>query len=196
MNIPVSYIHHHQLKSKKVYLVLHGGRTGGIYSPFIRRVIDALSWRGESVLACNFTFLEHGETAPKSDIVEEINLVKMVVEKLKSIGYEEIVIVGKSYGAVVASKYLSSAKPDNVSIAILGYIDDKLDTAGLKGRLKVVVQGENDRFGSVDDVRTELAEAGVDGLVVEIAKADHSYRDDQGEPIFEAAAVDALLENI
>lgn len=70
----------------------------------------------------------------------------------------------------------------------------------LKGKLRVVVQGDHDRYASPGQVRTELSKYQIDADVLEIKNVDHSYRNIKTNNLAEYAiqdlAIDELLKRI
>lgn len=60
----------------------------------------------------------------------------------------------------------------------------------------MVIQGENDRFGNTEAIKEELAKHSVEADVVEVPKADHSYRNEQKEPVYQDATVELLVRKL
>lgn len=79
---------------------------------------------------------------------------------------------------------------------MLGYVIGSVKIASMKDKLKLVIQGENDRFGNAAAVKDELTQHDVEGKVIEVTNADHSYRNSEKEPVFQEQAIQILLENI
>lgn len=192
----LSYKYYHKRDAKTVYLVLHGGGPVGIETPFIANIINALIGQGNSVLGFNFPYCERGEeNASGSELTEEVATLDSVVQFLRSEGYEEIVIVAKSLGGIIASYWLAEHPNETAEVVILGYVIGSVRTKALQGKLRLAIQGENDRFGNADAVKEELAKYTVEADVAEVYKADHSYRNEQKEPIFQDKAIEELLRH-
>lgn len=195
MNAALSYKYYRKLNSKTVYLVLHGGGPEGIETPFISRIIDVLTTKGSSVFGFNFPYCERGEeNSSGEELAEETAALEDVVQYLRNEGYEKIVIVAKSLGGITTSYWLEQHPASDVEVVVLGYVLSSVKTRALVDSLRIVIQGENDRFGDAAAVEEELAKAGVDAKVIEVPQADHSYRNEQKEPIYQDQAIQLLLQ--
>lgn len=115
---------------------------------------------------------------------------------LRSEGYEKIVIIAKSLGGIITSYWLEQNPDENIEVVVLGYVIGSVKTEALKGKLHLVIQGENDRFGNAGAVKDELAKYDIETNVLELSKADHSYRNEQKEPVYQSAAVELLAQQL
>jgi predicted alpha/beta-hydrolase family hydrolase len=193
----LSYKYYHKRDTKTVYLVLHGGGPEGVETSFISNIINALSNTGNSVFGFNFPYCERGEeNSSGPELTEEIEALSTVVDFLRNEGYERVFIVAKSLGGIITSFWLEQHAEENVEVAILGYVIGNVKTETLKGRLQLVIQGENDRFGNAAAVKKELAGHSVDTEVTEVPGADHSYRNEQKEPVYQARAIELLVQRL
>ncbi len=193
----LSYKYYHKQGSKTVYLVLHGGGPEGIETTFISNIINALTTMGNSVFGFNFPYCERGEeNSSGPELIEETATLEKVMQFLRGESYKKIVIVAKSLGGIITSYWLEQNKAEGVEVVILGYVIGSVKTAALQDKLHVVIQGENDRFGNADAVREELAKHDVTAEVIEVPKADHSYRNVQKEPIHQEEATTLLLTSL
>ncbi|HUD08154.1 MAG TPA: alpha/beta fold hydrolase [Candidatus Saccharimonadales bacterium] len=194
----LSYKYYRKLNATTVYLVLHGGGPEGIETPFISNIINALSSTGNSVLGFNFPYCERGEeNSSGPDLTEETEALEKVIEFLRGEGYEKIIIVAKSFGGIVSSYWLEQHTNEDVDLVVLGYVIGSIKTGVLQGRLRLVIQGENDRFGNAEAVKNEITKYdNIDADVVEVPKADHSYRNEKKEPIYQSDAIAVMLDKI
>jgi predicted alpha/beta-hydrolase family hydrolase len=193
----LSYKYYHKLNVKTVYLVLHGGGPEGIETPFISNIINVLAGTGNSVFGCNFPYCERGEeNSSGEELTEETATLDEVVQFLRSESYEKIVVVAKSLGGIITSYWLEQHADENVEVVVLGYVIGSVKTKTLHGKLRLVIQGENDRFGNAKAVKEELAEHNVEAEVVEVPKADHSYRNEQKEPVYQEQVMDLLVKSL
>ncbi|HSX33502.1 MAG TPA: alpha/beta fold hydrolase [Candidatus Saccharimonadales bacterium] len=193
----LSYKYYQKRNAKTVYLVLHGGGPEGIETPFISNIINALTDTGNSVFGFNFPYCERGEESSSGEeLTEEIAALDKVVQFLRSEGYEKIVIVAKSLGGITTSYWLAQHAEENVEVVVLGYVIGSVKTEALQGKLRLVIQGENDRFGNAEAVKEELAGHGVEAATIEVPKADHSYRNEQKEPAYQDAAIKLLGQKL
>lgn len=193
----LSYKYYHKRGSKAVYLVLHGGGPEGIETPFIANIINHLTETGNSVFGFNFPYCERGEENSSGEALsEETAALETVVQFLRSEGYEQIIIVAKSLGGITTSYWLEQHKADDVAVVVLGYVIGIVKTEALQGALRLVLQGENDRFGNAQAISAELAKHSIEASVVEIPKADHSYRNEQKEPVYQDDAIRTLVDQL
>lgn len=191
----LSYKYYRKLSSKTAYLVLHGGGPEGIETTFISNIINTLSTTGSSVLGFNFPYCERGEeNSSGEELAEETAALDKVVEFLRGEGYERIVIVAKSLGGITTSFWLEQHTDRDVEVVVLGYVIGSVRTEALQGKLRLVIQGENDRFGNATSVSEELAKYDISADILEIPKADHSYRNEQKEPAYQEQAINLLLQ--
>lgn len=193
----LSYKYYHKRNAKTVYLVLHGGGSEGVESSFISNIIHSLAKTGNSVLGFNFPYCERGEENSSSpELTEEIAALTTAVDFLKTEGYEKIVIVAKSLGGIVASFWLEQNPNEAVSVVVLGYVVGSVKTAALQNKVSLIIQGQNDRFGNAAAVQDELATHNIAAEVVELPNADHSYRNEQKEPVFQDQAIELLIQKL
>lgn len=193
----LSYKYYHKRGAKTVYFVLHGGGPEGVESPFISNIINSLSDKDSSVLGFNFPYCERGEeNSSGEELAEETEALDTVVKFLRDEGYEKIVIIAKSLGNIITSFWLEKQPDANVEVVVLGYVIGSVKTQALQGKVRVIIQGENDRFGNAQAVKDELATHNVDAEVVEMPNADHSYRNEQKEPIYQDKAVELLIQKL
>jgi predicted alpha/beta-hydrolase family hydrolase len=195
--LDLSYKYYHKRNVKSVCLVLHGAGLEGIETPFISSVIDALINTGNSVFGFNFPFCERGEEHSSGErLTEETAALEEVMQLLRSEGYEKIIIVAKSLGGIVTSYWLDQHPNASVEVVILGYVIGSVKSQAIRGKLRLVIQGAKDRFGNAEAVRTELARHDVVANVIELSNADHSYRDEQKQPVYQADAIAILSAHI
>ncbi len=193
----LSYKYYRNLNSKTVYLVLHGGGPEGIETPFISNIINALTAIGSSVLGFNFPYCERGEEdSSGEELTEETAALDKVVQFLRGEGYEKIIIVAKSLGGITTSYWLEQHADENVKVVVLGYVIGSVKTEALQDKLRLVIQGENDRFGNAQAVKDELAKHTIEADVVEVPKADHSYRNEQKEPVYQDTTIELLVQKL
>jgi predicted alpha/beta-hydrolase family hydrolase len=191
----LSYKYYRKLNAKTVYLVLHGGGPEGVETPFISNIINALTGTGSSVFGFNFPYCERcEESSSGEELTEETAALDKVVQFLRSEGYEKIVVVAKSLGGIITSYWLDQHIDEKIEVVVLGYVMGSVKTEALQSKLRLVIQGENDRFGNAEAVKGELAKHNVEAEIVEIPDADHSYRNEQKEPVYQDKAIEELLK--
>jgi len=193
-SLELTHQYHPQLNRESAYIVLHGA-SEGIDSDFIQYIHTELVKRGEAVLSFNWPYLQAGGE-PSDNLLDEQSALQEAAEFMRSEGYTRLHIVAKSLGGIVASRWLQQPNDLNVEVGILGFVIGDVATDSLAKKLRVVVQGERDRFGNAEKVRKELAIHDINSTVIEIADADHSYRNTAGEPFYQQQAVQELLAHI
>jgi len=189
----LTYQYLHRPNSTTAYLILHG-ISEGISSDFIRNIYSTVAATGDSVLALNFPYID-ARSKPSPDMADECAALQTAFDFLQGEGYTNVSIIAKSLGGIVTSHWLEQHPDSNVNVSILGYVLGDVHTAALKGKLHTVIQGANDRFGNAAVIQTELDEHDVTAKVVEIDNADHSYRDGQGNPSRQEAAMEQLMRS-
>lgn len=193
----LTYKYYRKLNAKTVYLVLRGGGPEGIETPFISNIINSLTATGSSVFGFNFPYCERGEeNSSGEELAEETAALDKVVQFLRSEGYEKIIIVVKPLGGITTSYWLDQHAGEDVDVVVLGGIIGSVKTKALPDKLRLVIQGENDRFGNAEAVKAELNKHNVTADVVEVPKADHSYRNEQKEPVYQDQTVEQLIQKV
>lgn len=187
---------------ERVFLLLHG-IGDGINEPYTRELSGALTEREQSTIALQFPYMDRGENHASPELAEETQALQQTWEFLRDEHYSHVTIIAKSLGAIVASHWLNrNLNIDNLDINIMGYVlgERGVITEALDGKLNVIIQGEHDRFGNASAIRTELANYGIRGEVVEMIGADHSYRnpsDPKDRPAaYQTQAIDELLKRL
>ncbi|NMD01450.1 MAG: hypothetical protein GYA62_17245, partial [Bacteroidales bacterium] len=163
-------------KSNPLDVLLHGS-GGGMEHSNMKMAFDACVEKGHSVVTFNFPFFERGEEHSSGvELKEEIETLKEVLNKCKAIEYKHIRLIGKSLGAIIAAKYLSTLSPDvqmRYSVIIFGYDTGMIDISTFPGRI-FVIQGEKDKYGNIEIVKNDLKNAVSKNIeYFEIPKADH-----------------------
>ncbi len=199
----LEFEYHNSYSKNSAYLLLHGIR-GGIHEVYMQTLFAKLQSRDDTVLALNFPYMSRGEDRNGiSTLDEEMYALQTAYDFLKSADKSPIHIIGKSFGGIVASHWLSQNRVvEDVDVSIMGYVPGEGNVLpdALRGKLRVVVQGEHDRYASPGQVRAELAAHQIEADVIEITNADHSYRDissnNLAEYAYQDSAIDALLNKI
>ncbi len=185
-------------KTETLDVVLHGS-SQGMDSDFINKIIEAARKEGKSVIAFNFPYIERGEeNSSGPELIEEIDVLKNILDYCQSDNYSHIRLIGKSLGAVVAAAYLEKLEANQMkkySVIIFGYDIGYIDIKDFSGKI-VIVQGSKDKFGNVEAVKQDMSGAiSKDITYCSIEGADHSYRvSETKEPIYEDEAIAAALQ--
>jgi predicted alpha/beta-hydrolase family hydrolase len=191
MNIPsLKFVDN---KSDTLDILLHGGK-GGMNQSLNLKIFDASVYQCHSVVSFNFSFFERGEEQSSGpELKEELETLQSVLDKCKAKEYQYIRLVGKSLGAIIASYYLKSLSTEvrsKYSIVVLGYVTGSIDLKSFPGKINII-QGEKDKFGNIEVVKNDLKDAVSKNInYFEIKEADHSYRNELKEPIFEDEVID------
>lgn len=172
---------------------MHGG-SKGIESQFIKKIFEICRQLKHTTLAFNFPYLEKGrENSSGPELKEEINTLKSMLKMSNFKQFTHIRLIGKSLGGIVASYYLNSlsAKERKLyEVIVLGYVTGEIKLKQFNGKI-TVIQGEIDKFGSIDLVKKDLAGSlSQETVYYEVKGADHSYRDPlTKEPVYEDMAI-------
>lgn len=176
-------------------VLLHGS-SGGMNYSLMQKIADVCVKQGHSVVNFNFPYFERGEEQSSGpELKEEIETLKAVLNKCKSMEYKHVRLIGKSLGAIIASyclKQLPKEEQSKHSVVVFGYVTGSIDLKSFEGRIDLI-QGEKDKFGNIDVVKDDLKNAVSKNInYFEIKNADHSYRNELKEPIFEDEAIEAF----
>lgn len=199
----LEYVYFNSVSKSEAYLLLHGIR-GGINETWADALFRKLRDRDNTVLAFNFPYLTRGQDRNgMSTLEEELDSLQSAYDFLNEERKSPIHIIGKSFGGIVASHWLSrNSDIRETDISIMGYVpgEDNILPNALRGKLRVVIQGEHDRYASPSQVKSELAAHQVKAKVFDIPDADHSYRNikssNQSQYEFLEKALNELLKLI
>ena len=188
----ITYLYQHGIEQHQAHLILHGV-TEGIDSKFIQNIFKSLKTKTGSLLAFNFPYINAG-TSPSDQLDEEVSALHTAIIFLQAQGISTIHIVAKSLGGIVVSYWYEHHKPADIKITltILGYVLGDVHTKTIKPILLKVIQGGLDDYGNAEAVKNELNQYDIVASVIEIADADHSYRDSQGNPTHQQQAIQAI----
>jgi alpha/beta superfamily hydrolase len=149
-----------------------------------------------SLLAVQMLFKDRGESQSSGkELKEELAALQSALEFVNYKEFERLHFIGKSLGGIIFSQFLKQQPTDLQSksrLTILGYIyGDAVIPPAISGIN--IIQGENDKYGTPEQVQSELEKSGVANKVLNIVKgADHSYRNTQKEPEFQDKAVELI----
>lgn len=192
MGLP-NYKYFYNNRAKTLDVVLHGG-SQGMNSGLINKIVNASRENGNSVVAFNFPYIERGEeNSSGPELIEEISALQSILDFCQSDKYENIRLIGKSLGGVVAGHYLKKIgknQSDKYSLIIFGYDIGYIDLKEFPGKI-VIIQGSKDKFGDIEAVKKDLNGAISKHVIyLSVEGADHSYRvPETKEPIYEDEAV-------
>lgn len=179
--------------SNTIDILLHGSKGGMNYS-LMQKIFDECVKQEHSVANFNFPYFEKGEEQSSGpELNEELETLQSVLEKCKAKEYKHIRLIGKSLGATIASYYLKELSKDEqskYSIVIFGYVTGDIKLGGFNGKIDII-QGEIDKFGNIEIVKKDLKDAVSNNIrYFEVKNADHSYRNETKEPVFEDEVID------
>lgn len=188
----------HNQNTETANLILHGG-SKGIESEFIQKLFDASVKTGATTLAFNFPYLDRGEENSSGDeLMEEVQSLSSAIDLLKTLGGKRINIIAKSLGGIVASYYLTNKERDlgiTFSLFVLGYVVEDVKVPIVDLDKFVIIQGEKDRFGDAEKVESRLQKHSTKVThIINVPAADHSFRDEQKNPIYEDRAIEELFK--
>lgn len=186
---------HKNNKSEVIDILLHGSK-GGMNHSLMQKIFNECIKQGHSVANFNFPYFERGDQNSSGDeLIEELEILKLVLNDCGASKYKHIRLIGKSLGGIVASYYLNSLTPDDQSkyaVVVFGYIKGYTNLKSFKGDI-CIIQGEKDSYGDIKIVKNDLKNAVSKNIkYFEIKNADHSYKNESKEPIFEDEAIEVF----
>lgn len=186
------------LNSDTLDVLLHGS-SGGMNYSLVQKIFDECVKQGHSVVSFNFPFFERGEEQSSGpELKEETETLQAVLDQCNSKEYKHIRLIVKSLGAIITSYYLKSlskGEQQRFSVVVFGYVTGSIDLKNFDGKIDII-QGEKDKFGNIEIVKNDLKNSVSKNInYFEIKNADHSYRNELKEPIFEDEAI-KLFKNI
>lgn len=188
----LTYKYYRKNGGEKIFIIIHGGGPVGVETNFITSIFDTVAAIKNSVICFNFPYCDRGEECSSgTELKEEVAALKSVVDFVRSEGYKHIGIIAKSLGGIVSSYYLEQYPDNQIKLAILGYIPNSIKQAAIKNNLDLVIQGENDRFAPPSEIKKNV---GSSIKIVGIKNADHSYRNNKKEPVYQNLAIERLIE--
>lgn len=182
-------------KSDTLDVLLHGSKGGMNYS-LMQKIFDECVKQGHSVANFNFPYFERGDQNSSGDeLLEELETLKFVLNKCNANKYKHIRLIGKSLGGIIASYYvktLSNQEQSKYSVVVFGYIKGYTNLKNFNGDI-YIIQGEKDSYGGIEVVKSDLKDAISKNInYFEIKNADHSYKNESKEPVFEDQAIEVL----
>jgi predicted alpha/beta-hydrolase family hydrolase len=189
----------HFTHSTKANIILHGGSVD-MNSAFMMKVFNQSVATQTTTLTFNFPYIDRGDqTSSGDELIEEITTLTKMIQLVKDLGISEVTLIGKSLGGIVASYYLNSTQRDseiNFDLGILGYVVGQVKMPVAVGKL-VIVQGELDKFGDAEAVKSDLSKHNVtNAIVIGVPNATHSYTDVGKNPLYEDEAVAKLFAEL
>ena len=182
-----------------VLYILLPGVSQDIRTGMMSDISKKLTAAKKTWVAINYPFQDRGQKEPSSDdLVEEIDEVMSgltaVHTELQNKQPKKIIIIAKSLGAVVVAKMQSRlfALAESVDLFVLGYVLEDISFTHNRLRTFVIYQGEHDRFMTPDHV-TKFATG---AEVITIKSADHSFRNENKEPIYESVVLADLYKRL
>lgn len=184
--------------TKTAILILHGGGPEGVETKFISNIFSSLSdTKKHDIFALNMPYCERkDEISSGPDLAEEILTLEEFFESELS-NYNSVIIVAKSLGGLIANYWLAKNPKESIQkLFILGLLVNEYNLSAFKDKHIIVFQGELDKFGSNKDVEEYLTNAEINCRVVSIQGADHSYRNQFKEPVFQQEVIEMLSNEI
>jgi predicted alpha/beta-hydrolase family hydrolase len=182
-------------KSDTLDVLLHGS-SGGMNYSLMQKIFDECVKQGHSIVNFNFPYFERGEEQSSGpELKEELETLQTVLNQCKVKKYKHIRLIGKSLGAIIASYYvktLSKEDQSKYSIVVFGYVIGSIDLKSFEGKIDII-QGEKDKFGNIVVVKNDLNNSVSENIsYFEIKNADHSYRNEIKEPVYEDEVIEVF----
>lgn len=158
----------------------------------------------ENVIGITYPFQDRKEDhSSGEELQEELTYLEQELLKKENLNnYKEVIFICKSLGGIVANRFIKkyiNLISSKINIAILGYITHDINPEYFIGIKKlIVIQGEFDKYGNIDFVKKELKK--VNDLfnieLLEVKGGDHSYRNENKQPVYEKDAINKLFHTI
>jgi predicted alpha/beta-hydrolase family hydrolase len=174
-------------------IIVHGGGEG-IESSFIQKIRTKYS--KNSTLLIQMPFIDREEEGTSTpEFLEEIAEFEEIINNINLSKVTTINMIGKSIGGLVLLNYYyknyQELKEYNTKLSLLGYLLDNTKLKQDKPIIMDIIQGSNDKYGSIVDVQKAIADYPNITLKV-IENGDHSYRDSNKNPIYQDSAIEIL----
>ena len=175
------------------------GSSHGMEADLIQELYKAGKMKERSIVIFNYPYHDRLEKRGMGDdLSEEIEALEGVLKLCRAETYKKVKLLGKSIGAVIAAKYLTSLAKETqlrFELVVLGYDLGWIKTKDFVGKI-TIIQGEKDPFGGIDLVKKDMEGASsVDIIYYEIKGADHGYKEPEtGYPKYVKEVVDLVFE--
>jgi predicted alpha/beta-fold hydrolase len=189
-----TFNYYNNSNSTKLTVIIHGA-SEGINSSFMKKLRNKLEQFGNSFVFIQMPFKDRGESKSSStELLEEVECVKAVLEKADLANYQQIEFIGKSLGGLIlntfVSRNLDKLENKNLYFTIFGYLQEYYDISQVFKKVNII-NGENDKYATSDQIKEKIQ--GKDNITLEIiSKADHSYRDENKLGVFEDIAIELM----
>ncbi|MEP7104095.1 MAG: alpha/beta family hydrolase [Candidatus Dojkabacteria bacterium] len=188
------YLHYSNEDNKELNIIIPGSSVG-FEKGFIKKIFDKFIEDKKSAITFNHPFFTRGdESWSGEELLEEQNALEEVMQEVDLENFSKINFIGKSLGAIVLSMFLRKNPQlfNKSTFTVLGFVKGSLDLKKINVKT-LIVQGENDKFGKLEEIKKDLNKLSKYIEFVEIKGADHSYRDESKQPIYEEEAIKLLF---
>lgn len=169
------------------WLILAPGAGAGHDSPFMVSFARGLASRGLTLVTFNFPYVEHGRRVPDPPATLEACWKAVIAAVRGQAGSKAALFAGgKSMGGRIASQVAADAgvSSELAGLVFLGY---PLHPPGQPAKRRsahwprvslpaLFVQGTRDAFGTVDELRADLARFAGRATLHVVDGADHSFK--------------------
>jgi alpha/beta superfamily hydrolase len=175
-------------------LLAQGGRARGLVishphplyggemrNPVVRIVQEVFSEKGWTTLRFNFRGVGRSQGKYDEGVGEQED-VRAAVRHLQGLGIREIYLAGYSFGAWVNAQAALDF-PEAAGSILVAPPQAMLDFSFLKddGRIRLVIVGEWDSFGPLEEVKKIFGEMNPPPPLIVIPEADHFFDGATGE---------------
>jgi predicted alpha/beta-hydrolase family hydrolase len=177
-------------------VVINHGVSEGVDSEFIQKIVNKATNENLSTLTIQMPYFDRGETKASQGLLEEIKCVKDILQSIDLEDYKYIHFVGKSLGGLVLNHFLNEnieSFDQSIEITYLGFLVEHC-TINAKLDIKTnIIQGERDKYGTktqLDNVLSTLNSSQI--KVTYIPNADHSYKNESKESVYQDIAIESI----
>ncbi len=182
-----TYSYNQIANSQELTVIVHGGGEG-INSEFIQKIKNVFN--SQTTLLIQMPWLNRGEegtSTPTFD--EEILAINQIINSIDVSNIESIRFIGKSIGGLVLLNYIyqnfKMLKRFKIALSMLGFLVDKTEFDKTKPFNIRIIQGTNDKYGKIEDIIKMIKKEQTPISLLRIEGADHSYRDQNKNPVYQ-----------
>jgi hypothetical protein len=189
----LTFNYYNNANSTKLYIITHG-MSDGIESSLLQKIRTKLIDQKSSFVFIQFPFRDRGDSSSSGELLpEEIQAVEQISDFIGASNYKDIHFIGKSIGGIVLADYIKKHYSEfsfDFKLTVLGYLAGDIVLDNENPYNIHIIQGTNDKYTSKELLLSTLASTPAFETVIDYVQgADHSYRNENKEPVFEDTAL-------
>lgn len=191
-----TFIYNSKSTSKNLVVINHGV-SEGIWSEFVTKISNKAYDSENDTLLVQMPYMDRKEAGSSTkELTEEVESVKLILEKINYQSYDKIHFIGKSLGGLILLNYIyqnRSLLPKDIEITLLGFLIEFTVLKPAEGLKINIIQGSRDKYGNktqIEEIVKNNSDLNFDVKYIE--NADHSYRNTSKEPIYQDEAIGSI----